>query len=422
MKKSNQPNQSSDASRYAARGVSSNKGGVHKAIVSEDKGLFPGAFCIIMPDIAGDPDYCYVVHADGAGTKSLLPYLIKNEKRFDGRNYLGYSGTAIDAAVMNLDDLASIGAVNNFYLVNIIGRNAKLITNDDVSAVIAGYRMLAKQLEESGIKTASENRIKIHRAGGETADIGDLVRTITVDSVVTVRMKREDVIDCSRMRPGDVIVGFSSTGQTTYEYFPNSSMGSNGLTSSRHDTLCKEYKYEETYAPQVPDELIYCGKYKLSDPLPGDPRFTIGSALASPTRTYLPLIRALIEKLPHGAIHGLIHCSGGGQTKIGKFGQEGNLYVIDKPFPVPPIFKLLAKASGKDWREMYQVYNMGWRMEAVLPKEWAKPCIRMSRDFGIDAKIVGHVSRIGKKAKDSGIVRQVKIRSHGKKLAYDFKE
>lgn len=403
---------SGDAGRYAARGVSSGKGGVHKAIANEDKGLFPGAFCIITPDIAGDPEYCYIVHADGAGTKSLLPYLIKKEEGFNGKNYLGFSGTAIDAGVMNIDDLGCIGAVNNFYLVNIIGRNAMLITDEDVSAVIAGYGILAKKLEQSGIK--------IIRAGGETADIGDLVRTITVDSVVTVRMKRKDVIDCSRMRPGDMIIGFSSTGQTTYEDFPNSSIGSNGFTSSRHDTLSKEYKYDETYAPQVPEKLVYCGKYKLSDSLPGDSRFTIGAALASPTRTYLPLIKALTEKLPRRAIHGLIHCSGGGQTKIGKFGREGNRYVINKPFLVPPIFKLLAKASGKDWREMYQVYNMGWRLEAVLPKKWAKACINAAHDFGIGAKIVGYVSRISKKSQDSGVIRQVKIKSSHGEFTYDF--
>ncbi len=376
--------------RYQARGVSAGKAEVHAAIARQDGGLFPGAFCKIVPDeLTGDPEHCLVMHADGAGTKSSLAYLAWKSGLSDRTPEQIWAGIAEDSLVMNLDDCACVGALGPFLISNTIGRNAKRIPGTVVAAIVDGYQKLCERLTALGIPC--------RMTGGETADVGDLVRTIIVDSTVTTRLLRDRVIDAGRMAPGDVIVGFSSTGKAAWEHEPTTGMGSNGLTSARHELLGGGYRerFPETYAPEVDGDLIYCGRYRLGDTLPGDARFTVGSALLSPTRTYLPLIKNLLERLPRSDIHGLIHCSGGGQSKIVKFGgrkrKQGNRYVKDNLFPVPPLFAALKDATGQSWAEMYSVYNMGHRLEAVVPPSCVDACLAAARDSHIDAQVVGRV-------------------------------
>lgn len=372
--------------RYQARGVSAGKAEVHAAIAAQDGGLFPGAFCKIVADeLTGDADHCLAVHADGAGTKSSLAYLAWKE----GMGSLVWEGIAQDSLVMNLDDLGCIGALGPFLISNTIGRNAKRIPGEVIAGIVTGYQRVCDLLTREGVPC--------RMTGGETADVGDLVRTVIVDSTVVCRLRRDRVIDAARMTPGDVIVGFSSTGQAAWEACPNAGIGSNGLTSARHEGLGGDYraKYPETYAPEIDPNLVYCGKHRLSDPLPGDDTFTVGEALLSPTRTYLPLIKRLLEAIPVGDLHGLIHCSGGGQSKIVKFGRPGAAkglrFVKDACFPVPPLFRMLQEATGQSWAECYSVYNMGHRLEAVVPAARAQTCIDLAQACGIEARVVGRV-------------------------------
>lgn len=373
--------------RYEQRGVSSSKEDVHAAISGLDQGVFPGAFCKILPDtLGGDSDWCVVQHADGAGTKAGLAYLAW---KLSGD--LGvWQGIAQDSIVMNSDDMGCVGATGPFLVSNTIDRNKVRIPSEVVTALIQGNEDVLELLRRHGIAC--------HSAGGETADVGDLSRTIIVNSTLMTRMRRDSVIDASRINAPALIIGFSSTGQAIWEDAPNSGIGSNGLTNARHDVLSSEYRvHTETYAPETSPDLIYSGKFKLTDSLPGDDRFTIGSALLSPTRTYLPLIAYLVEKMGRDKFLGFVHCSGGGQTKIGKFGQPGIVYVKDNLFATPPLFTVLQEACGLPWREMYQTYNMGHRLEAVVRSETvAKRCIEIARGCGIDARIVGRVE------KDSG--------------------
>ena len=375
--------------RYQSRGVSAGKQEVHDAISRHDAGLFPGAFCKIVPDdLTGDADTCLIMHADGAGTKASLAYLASRENFGTPTLALTWAGIAQDSLVMNLDDIACVGSLGPFLISNTIGRNAKLIPGEVIAAIVNGYQSVCDQL--------AQFNIPCRMTGGETADVGDLVRTIIVDSTVVARLRRDRVIDAGRMAPGDVIVGFSSTGQAVWETKPNSGIGSNGLTSARHDLLGSDYrdKYPETYAPQINKELVYCGPHKLTDILPGD-TMTVGQALLSPTRTYLPLIKRLLETVPRTDLHGLIHCSGGGQSKIVKFGglgrKNGNRYVKDNCFPVPPLFTAIQKATGMGWAEMYSVYNMGHRLEAIVPPHAVDACLAAARDCRIEAQVVGRV-------------------------------
>ncbi|MDA3960507.1 MAG: phosphoribosylformylglycinamidine cyclo-ligase [Planctomycetota bacterium] len=374
--------------RYQARGVSAGKAEVHAAIADQDAGLFPGAFCKILPDLlTADPDACVLMHADGAGTKSSLAYLAWME----GLGESVWAGIAQDSLVMNLDDCGCVGALGPFLISNTIGRNAKRIPGTVIKGIIDGYTRLCDQLNDEGIAC--------HMTGGETADVGDLVRTVIADSTIFARLRRAQVVDAGRMAPGDVIVSFSSTGQARWEDQPNSGMGSNGLTSARHDALGADYraKYPETYAPETDASLVYCGPHAVADALPGDPAFTVGGALLSPTRTYLPLIKALLDELPVNDVHGLIHCSGGGQAKIGKFGAvrdgRGNRYVKDALLPVPPLFTMLREASGTSWQEAYTVWNMGARLEAIVPADKADICLAVAKDCAIEAVISGRVEQ-----------------------------
>ncbi|MBA3685363.1 MAG: phosphoribosylformylglycinamidine cyclo-ligase, partial [Planctomycetes bacterium] len=363
---------------------------VHAAIARQDAGLFPGAFCkIIADELTGDPAWCLAMHADGAGTKSALAYLAWRE----GFGDAVWSGIAQDSLVMNVDDLGCVGALGPFLVSNTIGRNAKRVPGQVIAAIVEGYQRVCGLLTDQGIPC--------RMTGGETADLGDLVRTLVVDSTVMARLRRDQVIDAGSIVPGDVIVGFSSTGQAAWEDVPNAGMGSNGLTSARHEALGADYRarFPETYAPEVDASLVYCGRHRLQDPLPGDPRFTVGSALLSPTRTYLPLIRRLLAAVPLVDLHGLIHCSGGGQSKIVKFGGLGRAtglrYVKDALFPVPPLFAMLKEATGQSWAEMHSVYNMGHRLEAVLPERQVATCLAVARDCRIDAQVVGRVEDRG---------------------------
>ena len=385
--------------RYQARGVSAGKGEVHAAIERQELGLFPGAFCkIVADDLTGSQEHALVMHADGAGTKSSLAYLLWRETGDLGV----WSGIAQDSLVMNLDDCAGVGALGPFLISNTIGRNAKRIPGAVIKTVVEGYQRLCTTLSQQGIPCIM--------TGGETADVGDLVRTVICDSTITARLRRDEVIDAARMAPGDVIVGFSSTGQCAWETTPNAGMGSNGLTSARHELLGADYrsKYPETYAPEIDPRLVYCGRFAATDPLPGDARFTVGSAILSPTRTYLPLLKRLFAAIPREAFHGLIHCSGGGQSKIVKFGQAGNRYLKDQLFAVPPLFAALKEYTGQSWAEMYSVYNMGHRLEAVMPAASAATAIAVAGDCGIEAQIVGRIEASG------GPHREVVVRSaHG---------
>lgn len=367
--------------RYDLRGVSASKEDVHNAIKNIDKGLYPKAFCKIIPDIlGGDPDYCNIMHADGAGTKSSLAYAYWRETGDLGV----WKGIAQDALIMNIDDLLCVGATDNILLSSTIGRNRRLVPGEVIAAIINGTEELLQELREQGVS--------IYSTGGETADVGDLVRTIIVDSTVTCRMKRSDVIDNANIRPGDVIVGLASYGQSSYEKTYNGGMGSNGLTSARHDVFSKEIarKYPETYDHAVPEELVYSGKVGLTDEVEGSP-INAGLLVLSPTRTYAPVIKALLDAMRKD-IHGMIHCSGGAQTKILHF--IDSLHVIkDNFFPVPPLFSLIHEQSGTDWKEMYKVFNMGHRMEIYTSPEKAQEVIRISESFGVPAKIVGRVEQ-----------------------------
>jgi phosphoribosylformylglycinamidine cyclo-ligase len=365
--------------RYNQRGVSASKEDVHNAIKNVDKGLFPQAFCKIIPDyLTGDDDYCIVMHADGAGTKSSLAYMYWKETG----DVSVWKGIAQDALIMNIDDLLCVGATENILLSSTIGRNKNLITGEVLSAIINGTEELLADLRKFGVE--------IYSTGGETADVGDLVRTIIVDSTVTARMKRSKVIDNANIKAGDVIVGLESFGQATYESEYNGGMGSNGLTSARHDVFDKYLakKYPESYDPAVPDELVYSGGKKLTDKVENSP-IDAGKLVLSPTRTYAPIIREILSKHSN-EIHGMVHCSGGAQTKILHF--VNDVHVIkDNMFDVPPLFKLIQEQSGTTWQEMYKVFNMGHRMEIYLPKKLAQDIIDISKSFNVDAKIIGRV-------------------------------
>jgi len=365
--------------RYMMRGVSASKEDVHNAIKNIDKGLYTKAFCKIIPDIlGGDPDYCNIMHADGAGTKSSLAYLYWKETG----DLSVWKGIAQDALIMNIDDLLCVGAVDNILVSSTIGRNKLLIPGEVISAIINGTDELLAELREMGVG--------VFATGGETADVGDLVRTIIVDSTVTCRMKRSDVIDNANISDGDVIVALTSYGQATYEKEYNGGMGSNGLTSARHDVFAKYLaeKYPESFDAAVPDELIYSGGMKLTDKVEGSP-LDAGKLVLSPTRTYAPFVKKLLDEMRKD-VHGMVHCSGGAQTKILHFVE--NLHIIkNNLFPVPPLFRLIQEQSGTDWQEMYKVFNMGHRLEVYLAPEKAAKVIEIAESLGIEAKIIGRV-------------------------------
>jgi phosphoribosylformylglycinamidine cyclo-ligase len=368
--------------RYDLRGVSATKEDVHNAIKNSDKGIYPKAFCKIIPDIlGGDPDYCNIMHADGAGTKTSLAYVYWRETG----DLSVWKGIAQDALIMNIDDLLCVGATDNILLSSTIGRNKNLIPGEVISAIINGTNELCEELSALGVH--------IFPTGGETADVGDLVRTIIVDSTVTCRMKRSKIIDNSHIQAGDVIVGLSSTGKASYEKEYNGGMGSNGLTSARHDVFDNylAQKYPESYDPNIPADLVYSGKMKLTDQIE-NLGIDAGKLVLSPTRTYSPIISLIFSKL-RNKIHGMIHCSGGAQTKIMHFLGQDLRVVKDHLFPVPPLFDLIQKQSGTDWQEMYKVFNMGHRMEIYLPEEYAQQVIDISNSFDVEAQIVGRVEQ-----------------------------
>ncbi len=372
--------------RYAGRGVSAGKEDVHNAIKNVDKGLFPKAFCKIVPDhLTGNEEYCLIMHADGAGTKSSLAYLYWKETG----DLSVWKGIAQDALIMNIDDLLCVGAVDNIMLSSTIGRNKNLVPGDVISAIINGTEELLAALKKFGIT--------IHSTGGETADVGDLVRTIIVDSTVTARMKRSDVIDNANIKPGNVIVGLSSFGQASYENEYNGGMGSNGLTSARHDVFSNylAVKYPESFDPSIPNELIYGGSKSLTDPVEGSP-LDAGKLVLSPTRTYAPVIKKILEKYSNKDIHGMVHCSGGAQTKVLHFVEDVHV-VKDNMFEVPPLFRLIREESGTDWKEMYQVFNMGHRMELYVDERIADDLVAISKSFNVDAKIIGRVEAADEK-------------------------
>ncbi|PZD79710.1 AIR synthase related protein [Mesonia sp. K7] len=374
--------------RYAKRGVSAGKEEVHKAIKNVDKGLFPKAFCKIVPDyLTNDDDYCLVMHADGAGTKSSLAYMYWKET---GDTSV-WKGIAQDALIMNIDDLICVGVTDHILLSSTIGRNKNLITGEVISEIINGTEELISELRDFGVN--------IYSTGGETADVGDLVKTIIVDSTVTARIKRDQVIDNAHIKPGDVIVGLASFGQATYEKEYNGGMGSNGLTSARHDVFHKYLaeKFPESFDSSIPEELVYSGTKKLTDEVEKAP-LDAGKLVLSPTRTYAPIVKEILNQLSVKDIHGMVHCSGGAQTKILHFIED--LHIIkDDLFEVPPLFNLIQKESQTDWKEMYQVFNMGHRLEVYLSEENAQKVIDISKSFNVDAKIVGRVeaSENGKK-------------------------
>lgn len=365
--------------KYIQRGVSASKEDVHEAIKNLDKGLYPKAFCKIVADyLGGDPEWCNVMHADGAGTKSSLAYIYWKETG----DLSVWKGIAQDSLIMNIDDLLCVGATDNILVSSTIGRNKRLIPGEVIKAVIEGTEEVVEELRATGMN--------ILLTGGETADVGDLVRTIIVDSTVVCRMRRSDVIDNSRIKEGDVIVGLSSTGKSTYEKNYNGGMGSNGLTSARHDVFSKQYavKYPESYDSGVPSELVYSGKKQLLDDVEGT-ALNAGQLVLSPTRTYVPVVRDILKEY-RKEIHGIVHCSGGAQTKILHF--IDHLHVIkDNLFPVAPLFRMIQEQSGTDWKEMYKVFNMGHRMEFYVPSSLAQPIIDIAASFDIEARIVGHV-------------------------------
>ena len=365
--------------RYQQRGVSATKKEVHQAIEHIDKGLFPKAFCKIIPDyLGGDPEYCNIMHADGAGTKSSLAYVYWKETG----DLSVWEGIAQDAVIMNVDDLLCVGAIDNILLSSTIGRNKNLIPGEVIKTIIEGTEKVLQMLRDHGIS--------IYSTGGETADVGDLVRTVIVDSTVTARMKRSEVITNERIQPGDVIVGLASFGQAAYEDKYNGGMGSNGLTSARHDVFSRYLaeKYPESYDGAVPEELIYSGAKRLQDQL-SELGVDTGSLVLSPTRTYAPIMKSIIGRF-RDQIHGIIHCSGGAQTKVLHFVDKLHI-VKDQLFDIPPLFQLIQEQSGTDWQEMYQVFNMGHRMEIYLPEKHAREIIEISESFGVAARLVGHV-------------------------------
>ncbi len=365
--------------RYNLRGVSASKEDVHNAIKNVDKGLYPKAFCKIIPDfLGGDPDYCNIMHADGAGTKSSLAYAYWRETG----DLSVWKGIAQDALIMNIDDLLCVGATDNILVSSTIGRNKHLIPGEVISAIINGTEQLLAELRSMGVNAYS--------TGGETADVGDLVRTIIVDSTVTCRMRRADVVDNANIKAGDVIVGLASDGQAVYEHAYNGGMGSNGLTSARHDVFCKDIarKYPETYDPSTPDELVYSGSKHFTDSVEGVP-VNAGLLVLSATRTYAPVIKAILQEMrPH--IDGMVHCSGGAQTKVMHFVEKKHV-IKDNIFPIPPLFRLIQEQSGTDWAEMYKVFNMGHRMEVYVAPEHAERVITISENFGIPARIIGRI-------------------------------
>ena len=387
-----------DQKRYQGRGVSASKEDVHKAIANIDKGLFPQAFCKIVPDyLTGSDEHCVVMHADGAGTKSSLAYMYWKETG----DLSVWKGIAQDALIMNIDDLLCVGATGPILLSSTIGRNKNLIPGDVLSAIINGTEELLADLREAGIE--------IYSTGGETADVGDLVRTIIVDSTVICRMPKADVISNSNIQGGDVIVGLSSFGQANYESEYNGGMGSNGLTSARHDVFGKVLasKYPESFVPAVPDNLVYSGAKSLTDAVAGAP-LDAGKLVLSPTRTYAPIIKKVLDTMRND-IHGMVHCSGGAQTKVLHF--VNDVHVIkDNLFPVPPLFKLIQEQSGTSWEEMYRVFNMGHRFELYLPEDKAAEVIEISKSFGVDAQIVGRV--------ESAQAKKLTIESEAGKFEY----
>lgn len=366
--------------RYAQRGVSASKEDVHNAIKHIDKGLFPKAFCKIVPDyLTNNDEYCLIMHADGAGTKSSLAYMYWRETG----DLSVWKGIAQDALIMNVDDLLCVGATDNIILSSTIGRNKNLIPGEVISAIINGTEELISELKNFGVS--------IHSTGGETADVGDLVRTIIVDSTVTARMKRSEVIDNANIKAGDLIVGLASFGQATYEREYNGGMGSNGLTSARHDVFHKYLadKYPESFDAAVPEDLVYSGQTKLTDAIDGS-TLDAGKLVLSPTRTYAPIIKKILSKYNSETIHGMIHCSGGAQTKILHFIDD--LHVVkDNMFAIPPLFKLIQEQSKTDWKEMYQVFNCGHRMELYVTPDTAKDIIEISKSFNVDAQVIGRV-------------------------------
>ena len=377
---------SKSTNRYMQRGVSSDKTDVHNAIKNIDKGLFPKAFCKIVPDIlTNDPDYCLVMHADGAGTKSSLAYLYWKETG----DLSVWKGVAQDALVMNLDDLLCVGVTDNILLSSTIGRNKNLIDGEVIKTIIQGTEELIEEMSNYGVNIKS--------TGGETANVGDLVRTIIVDSTVVARIKRSDIIDNSNIKSGDVIVGLSSYGKANYEDSYNGGMGSNGLTSARHDVFHKYLinKYPESFDPNVPEELIYSGSMKIIQPIEGL-NIDAGKLVLSPTRTYAPIIKKVLEKYNSNDIHGMVHCSGGAQTKILHFIDKFHI-IKDNLFPVPPLFELIKKESDTSWKEMYKVFNMGHRMELYVSPDCSEEIINISKSFGVDAKIIGRVEQSAQK-------------------------
>ena len=372
--------------RYAQRGVSASKEDVHNAIKNIDKGLFPQAFCKIVPDhLTNDADYCLIMHADGAGTKSSLAYMYWKETG----DISVWKGIAQDALIMNIDDLLCVGATDHIMLSSTIGRNKNVIPGEVLSAIINGTEELIEDLKEFGVT--------IHATGGETADVGDLVRTIIVDSTVTARMPRNKVIDNANIQPGDVIVGLASFGQATYETTYNGGMGSNGLTSARHDVFGHYLadKYPESFDAAIPKELVYSGRVKLTDAVEDSP-IDAGKLVLSPTRTYAPIIKTILETYTSDSIHGMVHCSGGAQTKILHF-VEGLHIIKDNMFTVPPLFKLIQEQSNTDWKEMYQVFNCGHRMELYVQPEIADAIIAISKSYNVDAQIIGRVETASSK-------------------------
>jgi len=389
--------------RYNQRGVSASKEDVHNAIKNIDKGIFPQAFCKIIPDILGnDESYCNIMHADGAGTKSSLAYVYWKETG----DISVWKGIAQDAIIMNLDDLICVGATDNILLSSTIGRNKNLIPGEVIAAIINGTEEILADLREQGIS--------IYSTGGETADVGDLVRTIIVDSTVTCRLKREDVISNHTIQAGDVIVGLSSSGQASYETAYNGGMGSNGLTSARHDVFNKNIanQYPESFDPSVPFDLVFSGKKGLTDPIEisGGETVTAGKLVLSPTRTYAPVIKKVLES-HRNEIHGLVHCSGGAQTKVLHFINDDVHVIKDNLFPIPPLFKLIQEQSGTDWKEMYKVFNMGHRMEIYIPAAIAEEIIAIAKSFNIDAQIIGRVEK--------GSQKQVTLTSENGTFVYN---
>ena len=385
--------------RYMQRGVSASKEDVHKAIANLDKGLFPQAFCKISPDIlGGDAEYCNIMHADGAGTKSSLAYLYWKETG----DISVWRGIAQDAVVMNTDDLICVGATDQMLLSSTIGRNKNLIPGEVIAEIINGTEEVLQMLRDNGLG--------IYSTGGETADVGDLVRTIIVDSTVIGRMKRADVVSNEHIQAGDVIVGLASDGQATYEKMYNGGMGSNGLTSARHDVLGHYLaaKYPESFDPSVPRDLVYSGSKKLTDPVAGTP-LNVGQLVLSPTRTYAPVIKAILNAL-RGQIHGMVHCSGGAQTKVMHFVKDVHV-IKDNLFSIPPLFDMIQKESGTSFKEMYQVFNMGHRMEIYLNPNHAEDVIQIAQSFGIPAQIVGYV--------EGNAGKKLTIRNQGEEYIYE---